>query len=166
MELENILKSLESDAKSKRKANKKILEKIKKRYSNHEIDQLFQNLHHKAFDKINCLSCANCCKTTGPLFTTKDIERISNKLKLSQQSFIEKFLQTDEDNDIVLKQLPCPFLEKDNRCSIYEFRPKACREYPHTDRKKQFPILNLNLKNTERCPAVFEIFEELKKQIF
>ena len=29
------------------------------------------------FKKTDCLDCGNCCKTTSPIFTDKDIERIS-----------------------------------------------------------------------------------------
>jgi Fe-S-cluster containining protein len=163
--MDDLLKNLASNAKSNRKNNKKVVERLKKRYTNQEIDQIFHKEHEKAFEKIDCLSCANCCKTTGPLFTNKDIVRISGKLKLPQQQFIEKYLRVDEDNDYVLQQTPCTFLGDDNYCSIYEFRPKACRDYPHTDRVKQYPLLNLNVKNTEVCPAVFQMFEEIKKTI-
>ena len=74
-------------------------------------------------------------------------------------------LTVDEDNDHVLQTVPCAFLGEDNYCSIYDVRPKACREYPHTDRVKQKQLLSLNLKNTEVCPAVQEIFSVLQDQI-
>ncbi|WP_332911960.1 YkgJ family cysteine cluster protein [Algoriphagus boritolerans] len=54
--------------------------------------------------------------------------------------------------------LPCPFLGADNKCLVYEDRPKACREYPHTNRKNMLGILDLSLKNTLVCPAVSKIF--------
>jgi Fe-S-cluster containining protein len=76
---------------------------------------------------------------------------------------IDKYLRVDEDKDYVVKSSPCPFLGADNYCSVYEDRPKACREYPHTDRKKMVQILDLTLKNTQVCPAVFEMVERLKK---
>nr|MDK7631844.1 YkgJ family cysteine cluster protein [Globicatella sanguinis] len=78
----------------------------------------------------------NCCKTTGPLFTQKDIERLAKVFRMKPSLFIEKYLRIDEDNDYVLQQLPCPFLDSENYCLVYEDRPKACKEYPHTDRKK------------------------------
>jgi len=49
---------------------------------------------------------------------------------------------------------------------IYDHRPKACSEYPHTNRRKFIQITDLTLKNAEICPAVFEIVEELKKVKF
>lgn len=61
-----------------------------------------------------------------------------------------------------MKKAPCIFLEDDNNCSIYDARPKACREFPHTDRIKQNQLLNLTEKNIEVCPADFSIIEKIK----
>ena len=74
-------------------------------------------------------------------------------------------MRIDEDRFYVLKTVPCTFLGPDNYCSIYDARPKACREYPHTDRIKQSQLLKLTEKNVEVCPAVFEIVEKLKEEL-
>jgi Fe-S-cluster containining protein len=124
-----------------------------------------QELHDDEFSRTNCLECANCCKTTGPLFTDKDIERISKYLRLKPQKFVEQYLMVDEDNDYVLQEVPCTFLDIENYCLIYEVRPKACREYPHTNRKKFHQISNITLKNVAICPAVFNIVEAMKKRL-
>lgn len=80
--------------------------------------------------------------------------------------FEAKFLRIDEDQDWVLKTTPCFFLDQnDNKCNIYDVRPKACREYPHTDRKKIYQINNLMLKNTEICPAAYVFVEKLRKHL-
>ncbi|NND93589.1 MAG: YkgJ family cysteine cluster protein [Flavobacteriales bacterium] len=136
---------------------KKKLKKLKPR----QLDKSMHEGHNRAFSCIDCLQCANCCKTTGPLFTDKDIERISSKLKMSQLDFIGSYLRQDEDGDMVLQKVPCPFLGVNNYCDIYEFRPKACREYPHTDRAKQHQILDLTFKNAEICPAVEDILTQM-----
>ena len=112
-----------------------------------------------------CLDCANCCTTTGPLFTDKDISRISKYLRIKPSEFVAKYLRIDEDRDYVLKSLPCTFLGTDNYCSIYNVRPKACREFPHTDRIKQHQLLKLTKKNMEVCPAVFTIIEKLRTNL-
>jgi Fe-S-cluster containining protein len=83
---------------------------------------------------------------------------------MKESNFIDHFLQRDEDDFMVLQEAPCTFLDDDNSCSIYDVRPKACREYPHTNRKKFIQLTGLTLKNTEICPAVFNIVEELKKK--
>jgi Fe-S-cluster containining protein len=124
-----------------------------------------QELHDEEFSRTDCLECANCCKTTGPLFTDKDIGRISKYLKLKVSQFTEQYLQLDEENDFVLQSVPCTFLGVDNYCSIYDVRPKACREFPHTNKKKFQKISNLTLKNVAICPAAFNIVEAMKKRI-
>lgn len=142
--------------------NQNLLKKIKKKKGK-ELDEIFAQAHEKAFSSIDCLNCANCCKTTSPLFLDKDIDRIAKHLRMKPQQFITQYLNYDDEGDYVLQSAPCTFLGEDNKCSIYEVRPKACAEYPHTDRQKQHQILMLNLKNTEICPAVFNIFEQIKE---
>ena len=162
--MEEILRNLPEKAKDKHKENKKFFTKLHKRPPKH-LDAQMKDLHEEEFARTNCLDCANCCKTTGPLFTNKDIERISKHFKLKPVKFIETYLRVDEDNDFVLQKVPCTFLGADNYCSIYEVRPKACREYPHTDRKDFHKISKLTIENTFICPAAFNIVEEMKKRI-
>ena len=151
-------------AKDKHNENKKFFKRLKIKPPRN-LDYMMQELHDAEFNRTSCLECANCCKTTGPLFTDKDIERIAKFLKLKPIQFIEHYLKVDEDRDYVLQSLPCSFLDADNYCSIYEVRPKACREFPHTDRKKFHQISNLTLKNVAICPAAFNIVEAMKKAI-
>jgi uncharacterized protein len=144
------------------KENKKFLSGLKKK-DPRKIDQVFHDTHEEVFEEIDCLTCANCCKTTSPIFYQTDIERVAKALKMKPGDFVEKYLRVDEDQDYVLKSAPCPFLNSDNTCRVYESRPKACREYPHTDRKKMIQIMDLTHKNTLVCPAVLEMTERLKK---
>ena len=149
-------------SKSKSVENKKFLQGLKKK-DPRKVDNAFHQQHIEVFEEIDCLACANCCKTTSPIFYQNDIERLSRALRTKPGEFIEKYLRQDEDKDYVVKSSPCPFLGPDNYCSVYEDRPKACREYPHTHRKKMVQIMDLTLKNTHVCPAVFEMVERLKK---
>jgi len=158
------LEELPKKAKEKHAENKKFFAKLKKRPPK-DLDYTMQQLHHEEFERTDCLSCANCCKTTGPLFTNVDIERIAKHFRLRPSQFIDQYLRMDEENDYVLQEVPCAFLGADNYCSIYDVRPKACREFPHTDRKKFQQISNLTLKNVAICPAAFHIVEEMKKRI-
>ncbi len=162
--MERELQQLPTLAKDKHNENKKYFDKLKKRVPK-DLDYQMQQIHNEVFDEIDCLQCANCCKTTGPLFTNADIERIAKHLKMKPQQFINQYLYIDEDKDYVLQNLPCSFLDSENYCMIYDVRPKACREYPHTDRKKFQQITNLTLKNTAICPAAYRVVEEMKKRI-
>ncbi|WP_298487903.1 YkgJ family cysteine cluster protein [uncultured Maribacter sp.] len=162
--MEQFLKELGKKASEKQNENKKFFTKLKKKPPKN-LDYVMQELHEEEFKKTDCLECANCCKTTGPLFTNADVERIAKHFRQKPQKFIENYLRIDEDNDYVLQQVPCTFLGADNYCSIYDVRPKACREFPHTDRKKFQQISNLTMKNVAICPAAYNIVEEMKKRI-
>lgn len=160
--MDEVLRQLPKKAKEKHSENKKFFAKLKKKTPKN-LDYMMQELHEAEFKRTDCLTCANCCKTTGPLFTNADVERISKSFRMKPQKFIDTYLRIDEENDFVLQQVPCTFLGADNYCSIYDVRPKACREFPHTDRKKFQQISNLTMKNVEICPAAFNIVEEMKK---
>ena len=144
------------------KENQAFYKKLKARPPKN-LDVLFEEAHDAAFEKIDCLECANCCKTTSPIFYNRDVDRAAKALRMKPGQFTEKYLRIDEDNDLVLKQAPCPFLNDNNYCSIYNDRPNACREYPHTNRKKMYQLLDLTYRNTLVCPAVLEITEKLKQ---
>jgi len=146
-----------------RKNNKQIKKTVAqlRKMRKGKVDALLHQLHDEAFEKIDCLQCANCCKTTGPLFTQADIEALAKYLNLSPVGFIQTYLRIDEDDDFVLQSVPCPFLDTNNYCTVYESRPKACREYPHTDKVNQIGLLTLTGKNCKICPAVADIFDNL-----
>jgi len=128
-----------------------------------DLDLQFARVHDEVFEEVDCLTCANCCKTTSPMFFEKDIERLAAHFRMKTGDFIKKYLFLDTDGIYALKKAPCPFLGADNYCSVYDYRPKACREYPHTNHRKMITKLNLALKNTEICPAVEHILERMEE---
>lgn len=149
-------------AQNSAKQNKELLQKLK-RTKPKNLDEIFHRFHQEVFEEIDCLECANCCKTTSPIFQHSDIERLAKALRMRVSEFIDSYLHMDDENDYVLNKAPCPFLGNDNKCIVYENRPKACREYPHTDRKRMFQITQLTYNNTLVCPAVSRILEEVSK---
>jgi Fe-S-cluster containining protein len=142
---------------------KKKMQQLGKK-NHRDLDKLFHEAHEQVFRKIDCLSCANCCKTTSPIFRDVDIKRIAKKQRVSESAFIQQYLRMDEDSDYVLKSSPCTFLGTDNKCSIYEDRPLACREYPHTDRKNMHQILSLTTTNSLICPAVVRVISNIQEK--
>ncbi|SFB38291.1 hypothetical protein SAMN04489723_108191 [Algoriphagus aquimarinus] len=158
IDLENFNKESKSEYSSHVKLRAR-LRKVKPKV----LDEMFEELHEEAFREIDCLDCANCCKTTSPIFLNTDIDRLAKSFRMKSSAFIDEYLHRDEEGDFVLNSSPCTFLGADNKCLVYEDRPKACREYPHTNRKKMHGILELSLKNTLVCPAVFKIFQQIGK---
>lgn len=164
-DMEKRLADLPKLARDVEKDTKKYFQRLKRRVPKN-LDVVMQELHDAEFEKTDCLTCANCCKTSSPIFTIKDIERISKHFKMKEIQFMNQFLERDSDEFYVLQTVPCHFLdENDNTCTIYDVRPKACSEYPHTNRRKFQQITDLTIKNMSICPAAFSIVENLKKRL-
>ena len=155
--IERMLVRSVSDYKTTRQVVK-YLRKFKPR----SLDKFFHEQHEEEFAKIDCLECANCCKSISPAIYEADIKRMASCLKMKESTFLDKYLTGGGDNDYIFKETPCPFLDPDNYCSIYASRPRACRDYPHTDRKRMYQILDLTARNSTVCPAVHNIIEKLK----
>ena len=151
------------EAEKHKKDNQILVKKLKKSKPKN-LDDNTHDAHDAAFENIDCLQCANCCKTTSPIFYDRDIDRLAKYLKMKPSAFVSQYLHLDEVGDYVLNTAPCPFLDYENYCMVYESRPAACREYPHTNRKRFYQILDLSLKNTEICPAVADVFKALREK--
>ena len=136
-----------------------VLKKHKKHIE--KMDCEIHAIHDEVVGKTDCLSCANCCRTLGPHILDSDIQRMAKALRMKPSEVATTYLRIDEDGDYVFQTMPCPFLMPDNYCLIYENRPKACREYPHTDRKKFHQIFKLSIKNAQTCPIAYEVVKRV-----
>jgi len=163
--LERIWPDFKDLARSKRKENKKFFGRLSKQ-DGKKLNTQFHAMHEEVFAETDCLKCARCCRATGPLLTKQDIQRISKKQGMKPADFEKQYLRVDEDGDWVMKSLPCPFLElATNKCTIYEYAPKACIQYPHTDHPNMKSILGLTETNVRHCPAVYEMVERMKARV-
>lgn len=152
-----LLENWELKSKERTKAYKGFLQRT------HKNDVIYKlpDLHEEAFEKIDCLSCANCCKNFSPRFKTPDIKRISKVVGMRESVFIDTYLRIDEEGDYVLISRPCPFLGENNFCSIYDDRPSDCKRFPYTDEDVFIKKQALTLKNASFCPAVYFVIEKL-----
>jgi len=130
-----------------------------------EMPEIVAKVDASVWQDINCMECANCCKTMTPTFNKTDVTRISAHLGMKPKEFRDKWLLKEEDSgDWVNKTQPCQFLV-DNKCSIYEVRPADCAEFPHHN-KKPFDLYNETFKNNLiHCPATLTLVDRLKKLI-
>jgi len=157
---EELLKNWEKKSSERQKLYKQYLARVDK----NKAIRVLPSLHEEAFEQVDCLACANCCKNYSPRFKTPDIKRISKLLSLKESVFIERYLRIDEEGDYVLKSKPCPFLGTDNYCSIYDDRPSDCRRFPYTDEDVFVKRPQLTLKNTSFCPAAYYVVEKLMQE--
>lgn len=148
-------------SKDKQKLLKNFLAKARK----NEVLKRLPDLHKEAFEKVDCLQCAACCRTYSPRFKTPDVKRISKELGMKESVFIATYLRVDDDGDFVVKSSPCPFLGSDNHCSIYAVRPSDCARFPYTNEDVIIKRQNLTLKNATFCPITFYVLEKLEQQL-
>jgi len=143
----------------------KLFKQLLQRTEKNKILKQLPQLHEEAFEKIDCLTCAACCKNYSPRFKTPDVKRISKHLGLKESDFIEEYLRVDEDGDFVVKASPCPFLGTDNLCSIYDVRPSDCSRFPYTDEDVIVKRQHLTLKNSTFCPITYYVLEKLSTSL-
>ncbi|EKD26122.1 MAG: hypothetical protein ACD_79C01355G0003 [uncultured bacterium] len=152
-------------SKRNQKENNRFKEDVKSpKISDKKLDSTVHDFYSSICAQINCKNCANCCITISPILKHDDINRISRILKMKTGDFIDKYLYRDEDDDLVFKSAPCPFL-KDNLCMIYDERPEDCKSYPHLDKKHIKSRLVNIMNNYPICPIVFNVVENLKTNI-
>lgn len=119
------------------------------------------DLHEEVFEQVDCLQCARCCKNHSPRFKQPDIKRIAKVLRIKEGDLVEQYLRLDNEGDYVTRTSPCPFLEADNTCRIYDDRPSDCARYPYTDEDVLLKRVQLTLKNATVCPATYMVLERL-----
>ena len=156
---DNVLDNWEQKSAANQKEYMQLLRKSDK----NKVLKALPELHQRAFARIECLKCANCCRHYSPRFKTPDIKRISKYLKMKEGDFIETYLTLDDDGDYVSRKLPCPFLGDDNYCNIYDQRPGDCIRFPYTDEDVIVKRQKLTLKNSTFCPIVYYVLEGLKE---
>jgi uncharacterized protein len=157
----DLLDNWEQKTAQQQKAFKQYLHRANK----NRVLKALPNLHNEAFDKIDCLTCANCCKNYSPRFKGPDIRRIAKHLDIKETEFKERYLKVDEDEDFVAQTLPCPFLNTDNTCNIYEVRPSDCARFPYTDEDVILKRQKITLKNSSFCPATYYVLNRLMQEV-
>ena len=161
MDMQTIIADWKANAERHVDRNFRFLRSLKMK-NERAVDRAARELHDEAFSIIDCIQCANCCKTISPLFIEEDICRIAEHLGMTEADFKATYFRPDEEGDLYPKSLPCPFLADNGRCTIYDVRPKDCAEYPHTQKKEFASRTHLHAGNTITCPAVYWIVEELR----
>lgn len=127
------------------------------------LDNLAATIDKEVWKEVDCLACANCCRTMTPTFTTEDINRIAAHFKQTPDQFKKKWLYKDKDGDWMNNQTPCQFLDlKTNHCSIYSILPSDCAGFPHLTKKKMVDYIHVHQQNIEYCPATFAMVTKMQ----
>ncbi len=162
--MDNTFKQFKQKAKENRSKLRRFMTGLENN-TPHGLDKTAEALSTEVWNEVDCLACANCCKTMTPTFTNTDIKRIAAHLQLTPQQFTDKWLLKEKRGakDWINKTEPCQFLNlQDNKCSIYEVRPADCAGFPHLTKKKMVDYMHVHKQNIEYCPATYALIEKMK----
>ena len=159
------LRAFRKNVKAKKISFKRFLTKLEKQPPR-GLDFLATETDVEIWKETDCLSCANCCKTMSPTYTPGDLKRISAHLGMTVDAFKSKWLYKDSNGDWLNKKQPCQFLNLvDNKCSIYEIRPRDCAGFPHHTKRRMIDYMHVFKQNIEYCPATFRMIERMKERV-
>lgn len=121
----------------------------------------FIRLAAEIAEKVDCKSCANCCKTMRVQLNGADVARLAVHFKMRVADFKEKYLIYDKKDRLYeTNTRPCPFLRPDNLCGVYEVRPRGCRGYPFLHERQPLDYrLNWLVEHAESCPIIYNMLE-------
>ena len=117
--------------------------------------------------KIDCTTCANCCRVATTQVTERDAERLARFLRVKVSAFLRDFTEETEEEGRILKRNEngCVFLDG-NLCSVYEARPNTCELFPHLV-KGNGSLLSRLWHMPDRavyCPIVYNTLEAWKPE--
>jgi Fe-S-cluster containining protein len=100
--------------------------------------QNIKSIAFEAMQKKPCQGCGVCCSSYAILLTQADVDRepkfkelagpieaITARLNLSPFPDERYYVLGTE-----VRATRCPMLTPENKCSVYDTRPRACRRYP------------------------------------
>jgi uncharacterized protein len=155
---------------AKAKRNHPRLKKFLRKFNRKFIPNMLPTqlaINAEVWQEVDCLQCANCCKTMTPTYTPADLKRISTHLGMSKKELFAAYLMIDKDNgDTVNRSTPCQWLNAtDNKCSIYDVRPEDCAGFPHHTKTKFDDYNHVYEQNLDKCPATYKLIEKMEKWV-
>lgn len=84
---------------------------------------------------FSCTQCGKCCTNHGDythVYLAKaDVKNIAEHLGMTRSAFRREYTVKDGPwTSLKIEGEACPFLGEDNRCQVYEVRPKQCSTWP------------------------------------
>lgn len=102
--------------------------------AHHYPDGPFQIVAGEVQQHVDCTACANCCRHSVVSVTHGEIEAIARHLGVAHEEVVRRYTVADPGAPALRilagSQDACVFLIG-NLCTVYDARPKACREFPH-----------------------------------
>jgi Fe-S-cluster containining protein len=135
--------------------------------AHHYTDKPFQILASEVQQHMDCTACANCCRHSVVSVNKSEIENIARHIGTTSEAVARLYTIPDPDAPALRilrnSRQGCVFLDG-NLCTIYEARPKTCRDFPHVAVGKH--SLGSRQSSLARwaplCPIIFNALEGYK----
>ena len=136
------------------------------------VEDIFLDIYNRLFSskyvlKGKCKKCGACCRNI--LFSTKEgyikdkktFEDMQKKYRYYRNFKISGVVENKKDFQNGALTFECKFINKNNRCRIYWFRPMFCRDYPNIN-----PDLIYNgVEMLDNCGYYFDINKDFKSYL-
>lgn len=128
------------------------------------IDLLVQQINEAVTAQIDCTQCGNCCKTLMINISETEANTIAKHLDSTRTDFDDQYIEKGSNGMMIMNKMPCHFLNE-NQCTVYENRFSGCREFPALHLPNFTGRLFTTFMHYERCPIIFNVTEQLKKEL-
>ena len=125
------------------------------------IDQMVHTINHEVSSAIDCTECGNCCKNLVINVEPSDAISCAGSMNMKTEDFLEKYIETSAQGQFFISAIPCHFFAE-KKCTIYENRFTACREFPHLHKEGFLNRLSGTMMHYGKCPIIYNVVEELK----
>jgi Fe-S-cluster containining protein len=143
----------------------RVFLKLRLKLTTEETDEIARQTTDEVWKQIDCTQCAHCCRTLQVVVDGNDVDRLAARFGMTSRQFSRRYVAVDDDRTRYFAASPCPFLGEDNRCTVYEDRPKACRDFPYMHEKHFVGRSLMMISNTSVCPIVFNVWQRLKSKL-
>jgi len=158
------LEKIHTDAIENERDNERFISFLKA-MSPEEVDLQVHELSALITPEIDCTQCGNCCRSLMIQVESHEIDNLSKKLQISENEFIDQYVEKGSEGQMIINTIPCHFLEN-NHCRVYEDRFSGCREFPALHLPHITSRLFTIFMHYGRCPIIFNVIEALKEKLY
>ncbi len=132
-----------------------------------ELDALVDRIAAEVVPHIDCLACANCCRSIAVGLAPDDMLPLAQALSLPPAQVIAQYVDQRAGQDWhewgVFRCSPCAFLggASGTRCTLYDHRPQSCRDYPAFTPDFRW-LIDEYIAGVGKCPIIFNVITRLK----
>lgn len=143
--------------------------KLRQHMSRHNfVERKLKAIAQNVEKEIDCLECANCCRTATARLIDRDIDKVAKAAGMKRDRFLRECTEISEEEGRILKRTEagCIFLNG-NECLVYEGRPASCEDFPHLVRGPG-SLMHRMWAMPERatyCPITYNTLEAWKDEL-